>query len=91
MVTAGKDKSKTGKIVSVDAQENTVVVEGVNIATKHVKPQGGQPGQIVRVERAISAANVQFLCPDTKKPTRVGFRFEDGKKVRFSKKSGKTI
>jgi len=67
-----------------------VIVEGVNIVTKHVKKQGTTPGQKVQFEKAIHVSNVMLICPTTKKPTRV--RIEQGKKTtRISKKSGKAI
>ena len=89
-VIAWKDKGKTWKVIAVDTKNNRVVVEGVNIATKHVKKQWNNPGQIVKIERSIDASNVMVI-DSTWKPTRVGFKVEWDKKVRVSKKSWKAI
>ena len=89
-VIAGKDKDKEGKVLSVNAKNSTVVVEGVNMITKHEKPSAAnQNGGIVNREAPISISNVMYLHKG--QPTRVGFRFENEKKVRFAKKTGETI
>ncbi|EKE28234.1 MAG: 50S ribosomal protein L24 [uncultured bacterium (gcode 4)] len=88
-VTTGKDNWKEGKILSVNTKTGRVIVEGVNIVTRHVKKQGTNPGQIVKSERSIDASNVMLL--EGGKPTRIGYKFENDKKVRFAKKSGKSI
>ena len=88
---AGKDKGKKGKVLVVDIASERVVVEGVNIATKHVKRTGNTPGQIVKIERPVHVSNVMAIDPETKKPSRIGYRIEGTKKVRFAKKSGKTL
>ncbi len=89
-VIAGKDKDKEGKIVSVNKEKNTVVVEGVNMITKHTKPSAqNQAGGIVTTEGPINASNVMLVVDG--KATRVGFKVEDGKKVRFAKSTGKVI
>lgn len=90
-VIAGKDKGKKGKVLAVNLKDERVIVEGANIATKHVKRSGNTPGQIVKVERGIHASNVMILDPETKKPTRIGYRIEGTKKVRIAKKSGKAL
>jgi large subunit ribosomal protein L24 len=90
-IIAGKDKGKKGKVLAVNRETERVVVEGAGIATKHIKRSGNTPGQIVKVERAIHVSNVSAIDPETKKPTRVGYRIEGTKKVRFAKKSGKTL
>ena len=90
-VIAGKDKGKEGVIVKIDADQNRVVVEGVNMVKKHQKPNNQYPqGGIVELEAPIHVSNVQLLDPSTNEPTKVGYKVEDGKKVRFAKKSGKT-
>lgn len=93
VVMSGKDAGKQGKIVKVFPVTNKVIVEGVNIATKHIKKQGTTPGQIIKIEKAIDASNVMLLCPITQKPTRVGFTMvKEGKvtkKFRFSKRAVK--
>jgi len=90
-VIAGKDKGKEAKVLSVDTKAERVIVEGVNIAKKHVKGQGNVPGQIVEIERAIHVSNVMVIDPSTKKPTRIGFKIEGGKKIRIAKKSRKAL
>ena len=67
VVITGKDKGKEGTITKILRDENKVIVEGINIAKKHVKPQGNQPGSIVEVEAPIHASNVMILDPKTKK------------------------
>ena len=89
-VIAGKDKDKEGKVISVDQKNNKVLVEGINMITKHSKPSAGNPnGGIIQKEAAIDASNVMLVHEG--KATRVGFKFEDGKKVRFAKATGKVI
>jgi len=91
IVLSGKDAGKSGKVVKVITDKNRVIVEGINIVTRHMKKQGTTPGQIVKMEKSIDASNVALECPVTKKPTRVGFVSieEKGKtkKFRFSKKA----
>lgn len=78
------------KVLRTFPKESTVVVEGVNIVTKHIKKQGTTPGQKVQFEKPIHVSNVMLVCPTTKKPTRI--RIEQGKKTsRISVKSGKAI
>lgn len=90
-VMAGKDKGKKGKILATNKEDNRVVVEGVNIATCHIKKQGTTPGQIIKIEKPIQVSNVMILCPETGKPTRIAMKMEGTKKVRVSVKSGKTL
>ena len=89
-VIAGKDKDKEGKVIAVNKDKNTLLVEGVNMITKHTKPSmANQQGGIVHQEAPINASNVMLIHEG--KATRVGFKFEDGKKVRFAKATGKVI
>ena len=89
-VIAGKDIDKEGKVLSVDAKNHKVVVEGINMATIHTKPSmQNQAGGIVQEEAAIDVSNVMLL--HNGQPTRVGFKFVDGKKVRFAKSTGEVI
>ena len=89
-VITGKDKDKEGKVLAVNMKKNSVLVEGVNMVTKHQKPSAqNQQGGIVNKEAPIDVSNVMYLHKG--KPTRVGFRYEDGKKVRFAKSTGETI
>ncbi|MCU9615218.1 50S ribosomal protein L24 [Caldibacillus lycopersici] len=88
-VITGKDKGKTGVILAAYPKDNRVVVEGVNIVKKHAKPSQDNPqGGIISREAAIHVSNVMPLDPKTGEPTRVGYKVEDGKKVRIAKKSG---
>ena len=88
-VISGADKGKQGKIVTVSAKENKVIVEGVNMVTKHVKPkQAGQLGGRVQAEGALYASKVQLVCPKCDKLTRVAHKIEDGKKIRVCKHCG---
>ena len=92
VVIAGKDKGKEGKITKTLRNENKVVVEGVNIAKKHVKPNGQSAGSIVEMEMPIHASNVQIVDPKTKSATRVGHTIDkNGKKIRVSKKSNSNL
>lgn len=89
-VITGKDKDKEGKVVSIDRKKHRIIVEGINMRTKHTKPSvSNQQGGIVHQEGPIDISNVMLLHKGT--PTRVGFRFENGKKVRFAKSNGETI
>ena len=89
-VIAGKDKGKEGKVTVVDVKTGKVVVEGVNMITKHTKPSAAnQAGGIVTTEAAIDASNVMLVVDG--KATRVGFKMEGDKKVRFAKSTGKVI
>ena len=91
-VIAGKDKGKTGKVLRTIPKKDLVVVEKVNIVTKHIKPRGPQnPGGIEKMEAPIHVSNVMPLDPETGKGTRVRFEMKDGKKVRVAVKSGKEI
>ena len=91
-VIAGKDKDKEGKVIAVNKKDNTVLVEGVNVITKHQKPNAMNPqGGIVNKEASIHISNVMPLDPETGKGTRVRFEMKDGKKVRIAVKSGKEI
>lgn len=91
IVIAGKDKGKKSKVLRANPKSGTVVVEGVNIITRHMKRQGATPGQKVSYEKAIDASNVMLIDPKTGEPTRVGYRLENGKKLRIAKKSGTVL
>ena len=92
VVTKGKDKGKKGKVLNIDKLHNKAVVDGVNLYKRHIAPKQGDPGGIKEVESAISISNLSIEDPKDGKPTKVGFKFlEDGKKVRFSKRSGEVI
>ena len=84
IVIAGKDKGKTGKVIKT-------LVKDINIATRHIKKQGTQPGQIVQMEKPIDVSNVMYFDTKVNKPSRIGYALEGDKKVRISKKSGSKI
>ena len=89
-VIAGKDNGKEGKVLSVDPKNNKVVVEGVNVIKKHTKPSAAnQNGGIISKEAAIDASNVMYVHKG--KATRVGFKMDGDKKVRFAKSTGEVI
>ena len=89
-VIAGKDKDKEGKVIAVDKKDERVLVEGVNMLTKHTKPSmANQNGGIVHQEGYIDASNVMLL--HNGKATRVGFKMDGDKKVRFAKATGEVI
>ena len=89
-VIAGRDKDKEGKVLAVNHKSNTVIVEGVNMVTKHTKPSAAnQNGGIIKQEGPIDASNVMYLHKG--KVTRVGFKMDGDKKVRFAKTTGEVI
>ena len=89
IVINGKDRGKTGKVMQVSPSEGKVIVEKVNVVSKHVKPRKmGEPGGILQAESALYAEKVQLICPKCGKATRVGHVIEDGKKLRVCKKCG---
>ncbi len=89
LVLSGKDKGKEGKVLVADPKNHKVVVEGVNVATKHQKPMGqGKEGGIIKVETPIYASKVQLVCPKCGKATRVAHKLVNGKNVRVCKKCG---
>ena len=92
IVLSGKDKGKEGKVLVASPKTNKVIVEGVNVATKHQKPmRQGQEGGIIKVETPIYVSKVQLVCPKCGKATRVGHSVVDGKKVRVCKKCGAEV
>lgn len=92
VVTAGRDKGKQGEVLQVLPSDNRVVVAGVNMVKRHTRPSQTNAGGIVDKEAAIAVSNVALIDPKDGGPTRVGFKtLEDGKKVRFAKKSGEVI
>jgi large subunit ribosomal protein L24 len=92
-VISGKDKSVIGKVLTVDHKKDTLIVEGVNLAYKHVKPSQKNPqGGRLHKETPIRVSKVMVICPKTNKPTRVGYRFlDDGTKERFARVSGASL
>jgi large subunit ribosomal protein L24 len=92
-VIAGDDKDKTGKVLEVITAKNRVIVEGINIITKHEKPSAGKPeGGIKKTEASVHISNVMLIDPASGKPTRIGRKLnEKGKLQRYSKKTGELI
>lgn len=91
LITSGKDKGKTGEVLRVLHGKNRAVVAGINMRTKHIRKTPQRAGQIIRYEAGISVSNVMLLDPKTKKPTRIGYLFENGKKIRVAKVSGQVL
>ena len=92
VVLAGKDKGKTGEVIEVRPSENRAVVRGVNIVRHHQRQSAKSEGGIVAKEAALDLSNLAVADPKDGKPTRVGFKvLDDGRKVRFAKRSGDLI
>ena len=92
-VLAGEDKGRKGRVLSVQADKNRAIVEGINVVSKSTKPTAKSPqGGIVKMEAPINISNLALIDPKSGKPTRVGIRVnEKGEKVRYAKKSGEEI
>lgn len=88
---AGKDKGKTGEVLQVFPKEDRVTVRGMNMVKRHIKPTQQQHGGIVEKEAPIHISNVMPLDPEDGRPTRIGFRIVEGKKVRVSKRTDKVL
>ena len=92
VVITGRDKGKVGEVKKVFPDDNRVIVDGVNMIKRHTKPSAGNAGGIVEKEASIHVSNVAYVDPKTDKPTRIGYRkLDDGRKVRFAKRSGEVI
>lgn len=93
MVISGSEKGKTGKVIAAFPRKGKVIIEGINMIKRHMKPRGmGRPGEIVEKEAPIFASKVMLYDLNKKKPTRIGYKFlKDGQKVRISKVSGEQI
>jgi len=92
IVITGRDKGKTGEVLRVFPAEARAIVQGVNLAKRHTRPRMGEPGGIVEKELTIHISNIAHVDPQSRKPTRVGFRLlGDGRKVRFARRSGEVI
>lgn len=93
VVLAGRDKGKRGRVLRVLTKDSRVIVGGVNLAKRHVKPTQAEPqGGIQEREASIHISNVSLIDPQSDEPTRVGYRvLDDGRKVRFAKRSGEVI
>jgi len=91
LILVGKDKGKTGEVVQVDPKKGRAVVSGINMVIKHLKQSEKNPGGRVPKESSIHLSNLALVDPKSKLGTRVGFKTVDGKKLRFSKRSGEVI
>jgi large subunit ribosomal protein L24 len=91
VVIAGRDRGKTGEVIRVMPDEGRLVVQGVNMVKRHTAPRPGQPGGIVEKEASIHVSNVAHVDPKESKPTRVGYKTVDGRKLRFARRSGEMI
>jgi large subunit ribosomal protein L24 len=92
VVISGRDKGRIGEVLRVFPAESRLIVQGVHVAKRHTKPRMGEPGGIVEKELTIHISNVAHVDPQSRKPTRVGFRLlGDGRKVRFARRSGEVI
>jgi large subunit ribosomal protein L24 len=97
VVTAGKDKGKTGRVIRTEPSRRRVFVEGLNMVKRHQRPrsikdaQKGEAGGIIEKEAPISVSNVMLLDPQDNKPTRVGIRVADGERKRYAKRTGTNL
>ena len=92
LVISGKDKGKTGKVVEVSPKEGKVIVEGINIVTKHVKPRKqGEAGGLIKAEAPLYASKVMLYCNKCKKATRISHKETDSGKVRVCKHCGEEL
>jgi len=93
IVISGKERGKTGKVLRVHREENSVIIERVNLVKRHTKPRGPQqPGGIVEKEAAIDASNVMILCDKCNAPVRVGRKvLSDGKKIRICRRCNEAL
>ena len=91
IVLAGRDKGREGEILSVNPGAGRAIVSGINMVTRHVRQDQNNQGGRIEQEAPIQLSNLAMVDPSEGGPTRIGFRMEDGRKVRFAKKSGETI
>ena len=91
MVITGKDKGKTGSVLKVLTKDNRAIVQGVNMARRHTRQTASQEGGIISKEMPIHISNLAHLDPKDDKPTRVGYKMEGERKVRFARRSGEVI
>ena len=92
IVITGRDKGKTGEVLRVFPADSRIIVQGINVAKRHTRPRMGDPGGIVEKELTIHISNVAHIDPGSSRPSRIGYRrLEDGRKVRFARRSGEII
>ncbi|MBI4036952.1 50S ribosomal protein L24 [Candidatus Daviesbacteria bacterium] len=90
-ILLGKDRGKTGKVLRVITKDNKVLVEGVNMVKRHVKKSGQFEGGVLDLAKPVNISNVILVCPNCKKATRVGFKVDNGTKIRICKKCKEVI
>jgi large subunit ribosomal protein L24 len=92
LIISGKDKGRKGKVIEVFPKKGSLVVEGINMIKKHIRPKkSGEKGQVVQLPSPMDSSNVKIICKNCDKPTRIGYKLSSGKKVRICKKCGKEI
>ena len=91
IVISGRDKGKTGEVLKMLPSDSRAVVQGVNLAKRHTRPSQAGAGGIIEKELTIDLSNLSHIDPKDNKATRIGFRMEDGRKIRFAKRSGEPI
>ncbi|MEM7026522.1 MAG: 50S ribosomal protein L24 [Pseudomonadota bacterium] len=92
VVVSGRERGKRGEVVRVLRKEDRLIVQGINMVRRHTRPSAGNPGGIIDKEASIHISNVAHVDPSTNGPTRVGYKLlEDGRKVRFAKRSGEVL
>lgn len=92
MIISGREKGRKGKVMAVSPKEGKVIIEKLNMVSKHVKPRkAGEQGGIIKAEGALYASKVQIVCPNCKKPSRVGHKIDGAEKVRICRKCGETL
>jgi large subunit ribosomal protein L24 len=92
VVITGRDKGKTGEVLRVLPADSRVIVQGINVSKRHTQPRMGDPGGIIEKELTIHISNVAHIDPRSSKPTRIGYKhLDDGRKVRFARRSGEVI
>ncbi len=92
VVTTGRNKGKTGEVLRVLRDADRVLVQGVNMVKRHTAPSQASPGGIIEKEASLHISNVAHIDPKTSEPTRVGYKvIDDGRKVRYAKRSGEII
>ncbi|MBT3791231.1 MAG: 50S ribosomal protein L24 [Alphaproteobacteria bacterium] len=92
VVNTGKDKGRKGSVLNVNRKDRRVLVQGVNMVKRHTRPTQGSAGGIIEKEASVALSNVSIVDPKTGEASRVGYKtLDDGRKVRFAKKSGEVI
>ena len=91
VMLSGKDKGRSGEVKQVITEDNKVVVQGINVLTKHRKPSQTNPGGLDKIEAPVHISNVAIVDPKNNKPSRIGYKTVGDRKVRFSKSSGEVI